>query len=378
MSRTIPFVIANAVLSLWQADSGGNADVSRPVFLGARTERFRALGRIEEFEFTGSGDPVRDYGQYGEEHELGVAQIFCVDGRTWSDFELKRGRYVLEVYWQDPRSRVFYRRTYYGVQTKERSESGDQGQQYFIQEKLFRSLFMVANNGQLGPNEDTRAGVPGSGNPTSTEDSYLSFHSGPVPAGDTLAGQFQFTTAMRLTYAKVVAAAGSVGTATVLRLEGNGTPLLTLTLPAGSGEQSAATASDFTPIDIAANTLLRWRVVSGPADVEDLAEMISATMNLVSLDSVGATYSGTPPPTGGGGSGGSGGSVVAGAITDRKDFVVPSQTWTWVHGLGYRPVVQVFDTDGNELPLAEVQYVDANTVVAGFAVLRTGFMIIVH
>lgn len=375
--RTIPRVLGDVVLSMYEADALGNPNVGRPVFMGARTERLRETQRIEEFEFTGSGEAQRDYGQLAQDIEIAVDGIQCQDGRSLSGFQIKRGiRYVLAIYGQDERTRVYARRTYYGVQTKERSESGDQGQQYFMQSKVFRALFCMEDGGRLAEGQDSLAGVPALPNPVGLEQSYLFFFGGPAPAGEMFVGQFRFGTAMRLTYAKAIAQAGSSGADTVLQLEGNGTPLTTLTLAAGSGEVSAESAADLS-IDIPANTLLRWRVLSAPADVENMAAMISVTMNLTALDGTGAVISGTPP---GGGSGGGGvvtPPAVAGAITERKDFVVPSAVWTWVHGLGYRPIVEVFDADGNEL-VAAVEHVDANTIQVSHLSNLTGFVIIVH
>jgi hypothetical protein len=80
-------------------------------------------------------------------------------------------------------------------------------------------------------------------------------------------------------WAKAIGKASQT-TNTVLGLEKNGVLTgLTLTLAAGTAG-SEVNASATPALNVAAGDVLRWKVVSGPATVEEMAYGISVNMNV--------------------------------------------------------------------------------------------------
>jgi len=58
----------------------------------------------------------------------------------------------------------------------------------------------------------------------------------------------------------------------------------------------------------------------------------------------------------------------------RKDFTVAAQAWSWTHGLGYNPAVDVYNTTGEKL-LAYVKHTDTNTLTVEHAYNETGYVL---
>lgn len=66
---------------------------------------------------------------------------------------------------------------------------------------------------------------------------------------------------------------------------------------------------------------------------------------------------------------------VAGALW-RREFAIPADTWNWTHNLGYVPVVQVYDSDWNEM-ISPVVNVDENSVQVQHTFAATGWIVLV-
>jgi len=62
------------------------------------------------------------------------------------------------------------------------------------------------------------------------------------------------------------------------------------------------------------------------------------------------------------------------STTLRKDFTVAAQAWSWTHGLGYNPAVDVYNTTGEKL-LAYVEHTDTNTLTVEHAYNETGYVL---
>lgn len=68
-------------------------------------------------------------------------------------------------------------------------------------------------------------------------------------------------------------------------------------------------------------------------------------------------------------------SIVNGAAPLEMEFPVPAATWTWVHNLGFRPIVQVYNT-ARELMLAYVDNSNANQISVTHLYNETGWIVI--
>jgi anionic cell wall polymer biosynthesis LytR-Cps2A-Psr (LCP) family protein len=65
--------------------------------------------------------------------------------------------------------------------------------------------------------------------------------------------------------------------------------------------------------------------------------------------------------------------VVAHVAPNTKQILVASDTWTWVHGLGFKPIIDVYDDTFSQI-IAAVDHTDNNTVVVSHASSLTGWI----
>jgi hypothetical protein len=285
---TIPFTLSRATMTLYKADAAGNPILEQAVWIGARTEGLEVDGEIAMVESTPSGAAYLEREQLGEAHQIRLDRIWAVnpagagDGR---DFVLARGKYVMVVYWEHGRSGQYQNRTYYWV-TAEQVSLRSNGQTFFGQRQVFGARYYIDGNGVIpkGQGSGTIPVTPANGDSTGTslgnETPCLFTHLGVAKAGDYFLGTYQFSDrAVQVSWVKAIGKASQT-TNTVLGLEKNGVMTgLTLTLVAGTAG-SEASASATPALNLLAGDVLRWKVVSGPAPVEEMAYSISINMNV--------------------------------------------------------------------------------------------------
>lgn len=68
-------------------------------------------------------------------------------------------------------------------------------------------------------------------------------------------------------------------------------------------------------------------------------------------------------------------SVVQNSIPLQKEFNVPATTWFWSHGLGFRPLIQVYNEAWEQI-LTYTQQADSNNLSIIFLYAATGFVVI--
>lgn len=278
--RTVPLALGTAKLNLYRADSAGNPIANQTVFLGGRTERVNLTDRFEELEMTPSGAEHREYEQLGIEHFIEVDQIWVLrhENELWRPFQVERGRYVMTIYWEDG-SGVYYRRTYYGVQTIEAGEESV-GQGYFTHGKRFRAASFTEDSGRVAAGAASQPGVPPGPTATGPADSKSFTHLGPMTLNDYFMEFYTFDEPKQVTYAKVIAWAPQ-GSTQVLGLFAGGVATgLQLVVPSGALNAEVSAESGAVAVNIAADLELRWRVLTAPAAVEDCGYNACVTMSL--------------------------------------------------------------------------------------------------
>lgn len=67
-------------------------------------------------------------------------------------------------------------------------------------------------------------------------------------------------------------------------------------------------------------------------------------------------------------------SVVGGVAPNSQQFNVAASTWTWTHGLGFRPLIEAYDSSWSKM-LADIQHTSVNTVVATHSYNATGYLV---
>ena len=66
--------------------------------------------------------------------------------------------------------------------------------------------------------------------------------------------------------------------------------------------------------------------------------------------------------------------VVVTVSPTTKSFLVAGSTWTWVHGLGYMPLVEVYDVSWARFIPESVTHTDVNTLVVTHLFNKTGYL----
>ena len=287
--RTVTVLLGECRTTLYRADAAGNPILEEAVWVGAKTEGMSLGGRILMVTSTPSGAEYEEEEQLGEGWTLEMERIWAINpggvgaGR---DFELKRGKYVLVVYWESQRHRYWQKRTYYWVTAQEVGmRSVGESQTHFGQNQKFGARFYTSESGRLAEGAAGNPTTPGSGDGTGTSDSgeqaLLFTHLGVMKVGGYFLGQYQFTGAVEVTRAKVYAKASQT-TATVVGLEKNGVMTsLTLSLGTGAAGSEVSAGGVVSPVlSIEAGALLRVKVVSGPAGVEEMGYGAGWSMNV--------------------------------------------------------------------------------------------------
>jgi hypothetical protein len=154
------------------------------------------------------------------------------------------------------------------------------GYAQFYSDQVFRAERYVSQSG-LGVYPSGTPGGPSGpgGGATQVDQNVAFFHDGPMMVGDYCTGHYAWAAAVTLAAASVIAMA-SQGVATVLELEVDGILTgLTLTIPEG-GSLVEVEGSATLDREVAAGAVIRWKVVSGPADAENAAQVAAVTVRV--------------------------------------------------------------------------------------------------
>jgi hypothetical protein len=75
----------------------------------------------------------------------------------------------------------------------------------------------------------------------------------------------------------------------------------------------------------------------------------------------------------------SGAAFLAAVLTStgptEHEITVSASTWTWTHGLGYRPLVEI-QNSAREVVVAHVTHTDENTITVQHTYNLTGFIVV--
>jgi hypothetical protein len=278
MPKTLPLVLGRATISLFAADSDGLAILTQPIWVGARAEGLELSSEITEQDATPSGEAYDQFAQLSELHEIKIDRIWVLpigDGSgpgavPFKDYDLRRGQYVMQIFGIDEKTGIWHQRTYLGVQAR-RYDLRSNGQDYFGSNQLFRAKSFTTTGGTSTPDGTLTPVTPSS----SVIIPLLFTHDDPLINGDYFIGTYQFDSAVTIGFAKIIGET-SAGSDTVATLEINGSLTAnTLTLTAGSGEQSD---SDTFSVSVPAGHTIRWKVTSAPGSGR--AEFVGITMNV--------------------------------------------------------------------------------------------------
>lgn len=278
MSKTLPFLLVEAKISLFVADAAGQPILTKPVWVGARAENVELNAEITDVDATPSGAAYDQYAQLSEGHEISIERIWVLPlganagpgAAALTDFDLARGRFVMQVFWLDRKTRLWHQRTYYGVQAK-RYGLRSNGILHFGSSQVFRAQYFTRSSG-TSSSTGALTPLPAGG----VEHALLFTHDDPLIEGDYFTGFYQFSKQLTVGFTKAICAKPSVGTDTTIALEVNGAVTAhELTLPqyTAPGEVSD---SETLNVIVPAGQSLRWKVMSAPGST--WAEYAGVTM----------------------------------------------------------------------------------------------------
>lgn len=269
-----PFFLYEATLALFPSPDGRGLG-GGALFWGGPAVRLGMQKTNTGVMMAASGDTNETEHQVNENHQITIDQAWLVreDG---AEFTAERGQfYILQILWRSKeRTGVYWnQRTYYGVTCQEFNDQSE-GTLHSLRQMRFRAQTLVSTGG------------PGSGpgaynpiTPPNTLQSVLFPREVLLVAGEYLLGIYRWQTNATAVGATAICTA-SQNAATVLGLELNGT--LTgdvITLPAGA-VNSQVTVTVSLNRTVPAGTPVRWKIISGPGDIESMAAECAVTMQI--------------------------------------------------------------------------------------------------
>lgn len=273
MSDLIPFFLREAAIALYPQNSSGEALTDQAIWTGALVNGLRIRRDFEELRIAPTGAAYKKTFHVDEEHLLELERVWFIRKTDLADYEPRRNQeYVLEIVWYD--GAYWLKRTYYGV-TAMGDELVSFGTNQFGNPQRLRAQRFVQAGGKGDPSVYTPI------NPaTGDEQSVAFFRENLMVAGEYMLGHYRWPMQVKIKSAKVIAWAPQV-TATVVELEVNGS--LTghqLTIPVGTANTEVSAELTLSNYYVTSGQSVRWKIVSGPVDSENMAWTASLIMQV--------------------------------------------------------------------------------------------------
>lgn len=274
MNRDVePFLLLEAVLTLYPQNSDGEALTDLAVWTGSCANGLKLSESLDELLLAGSGDLYETAYHVGEKHVIEIDRTWMIARPNAADYKPQRNQqYVLDIVWRSPKDGFWHRRLYFGV-TARNYDLSSSGVRQFGASQVLRAQRYITSGGA----EDEEGALIDPAVP-SGEAFNVGFFREPIWFADEyLLGHYRWQSAVQVTGARVIAMASST-TDTVIELEVNG--VLTgeqLTLPAGTQNTEVDVSRTFT-VSVPAGQAVRWKIISGPDDEESMAWQGAVTM----------------------------------------------------------------------------------------------------
>lgn len=252
----LPFFLSEAQISLWLQAANGSL-TGGTIFIGGFANRLRMQMEYEENRLAGSGDTYQTTRHVDESHLLDFGQTWLISRTTLQDWKPARNtQYVLELVWTS--KNIWLRRRYYGVTWRTMQWEAPNTNQFLTDQSL-RAQYYVEDSGGIASPPPATPVTP----PPATQQPVGFFRENPLIVGEYLLGFYQWNEAVNFASAQVIAWAPQL-TPMVLGLEVGGVLTgQTITIPVGTAN-TEVTANATLGVAVPANTLVRWKVLSGP------------------------------------------------------------------------------------------------------------------
>ncbi len=269
MNDKLPMLLQEAQMTLWLADAAGSPS-GDPIFYGGFCNHLSLQMEYEGVVIKASGARYGRQYHADENHHLDFGQTWLVSRSTLEDFKPARNtQYVLQLLWTA--GRQWLRRIYFGVTWQHILWQAPTPNQFLCRQSL-RAQYFTADSGTITTPPPV---IPPAPVPSVLQPVPFSRESPLIP-GEYLLGFYQWNDTVTVSRLDVIYWPSQTQD-TVLGLEVGGVLTgHTLTLPAGTANVEA-TQSQTVSFTIPPNSLVRWKILSGP-DAVDAAWSVALTM----------------------------------------------------------------------------------------------------
>jgi len=111
----VPFLLANATLTLYRTNAAGSPITATPVWFGACEEQIRIEERWITAQSTPAGRRYPKRRALVPQYQIGINRLWVQQRDALGDFVPTSEVYVLDVLWYDEEMVVWHRKTFYGV-----------------------------------------------------------------------------------------------------------------------------------------------------------------------------------------------------------------------------------------------------------------------
>ncbi len=268
-----PFLLREAVISLYLTDAAGNPITSAPVWCGAVANSLKLGLTWQEGLSFSSGDAYKTAHHEDEMHTIDIERTWVIRSGTPAEAAgpERNGRYVMEIIWNDVRERIWHKRVYYGV-TGRSSDLVSEGARQLNNPQSYRAERFTRDGG---------TGLAGIYTPVATiqgEQVAAFFGEDPLLTGSYLLGHYRWSSAKRIIAARWACWSPQATTTLALEIDGVLTGD-TVTIPSGTANVDVRGSVTLNR-SVSAASEVRWKVTSGP-DIEEAAWHLGLVTTLV-------------------------------------------------------------------------------------------------
>lgn len=269
------FTLGEATVDLYPAGPDGRTITGSAVWIGACAESLRLASRLEDMRLAATGAAYARRNHTDEQHEIQIDRLWVLRNPDRKDYRLERNQqYVLSIRWVDEKTGVWHREIYYGV-TARSFERASNSVMEFMAAQVWDAQYYECSSG-------TEALIPVADEDGTTDQVLFVHDQNLVHTLDVpyFTGIYQWIEDRVTISAKVIGRSGS-GSASVFTLEVDGVLTAhTITLPLGSNPGDEVSSELVFETVLPANTDVRWKCTSGPADVEDGPYAVAIVMQI--------------------------------------------------------------------------------------------------
>lgn len=143
MNYLVAFTLLEATITLYPADDAGQPILSNPLWSGANAERVSIRDRWIKVETRPTGAPYPQRRALTPQYEIGIERVWALPINQLAGFQPGRGKYVLDIVWEDEENEYWHRNTFYGVTISERGRDSREIDTGHTEHQAFDAEYMT-------------------------------------------------------------------------------------------------------------------------------------------------------------------------------------------------------------------------------------------